>query len=152
MRDDRALSSALGYMLTIVIAVALTTGLVLGAEAMIQQERETAVRSQLEIIGEKTAATVMTVDRFNDTSTEPMNATVTREFPTRAAGSQYRVELVENSDTGRFEVTVESADFDITVRVPLRNESALRLDQPVNGGTISITYDPTQDHIRVDNE
>lgn len=152
MRDDRAVSSAVGYTLMVVIALALTTGLVFGTESMIENQQRTVVRDQLEIIGEELAATVMTVDRFDASATEPEKATVVRQFPARVAGSQYRVELVENAGTGRVEVRLEAVDVDVSVRVPIRNTTKLRLDNPVNGGTLRVAYDTGENRIEIRNE
>lgn len=149
--DRRAVSSALTYSLVVVITVTMTAGLVIGTESLVEDQREDAVRDQLDVVGQQLAATMMTVDRFTATESEPVAANVTRQFPNRVAGSQYRVNVTALSpDTGRSAVVLESRDFDVTVTVPVRNATALQTASPVNGGRLRVAYDPEDDRIEVE--
>ncbi|ELZ29198.1 hypothetical protein C475_03239 [Halosimplex carlsbadense 2-9-1] len=142
MIDDRGVSTAVSYVLIVAIALLLTTGLILGTEALIQNERQETVRQQLEVVGQQLSSTVMTVDRFNETDSVPEQAAVTRQFPTRVAGSQYQVGVLpEDVDSGRYTLYLDAVDSNINVTVPVRQaDSDLRRTR-LNGGPIRVRYD-----------
>jgi len=141
MMDDRAVSTAISYVLVVSLALVLTTGLVLGTESLIENQREDTVRQQLEVVGQQLAGTAMTVDRFNETEAVPENASVTRQFPGRVAGSQYQVGvLADDPDSGRYTIYLDAVDIGVNVTVPVRQvDSGLRTVR-VNGGTLEIEY------------
>lgn len=146
MMDDRALSSVVTYSLTVAIALALTTGLVLGSEALIETQREEAAQEQIEVIGEQLGSTLSTAGRLNATDADPETLVVTRQFPDRVAGSQYRV-LVAKGDTGpdAYVVYLETVDFDINVSVSVRVSASHLRRTRVNGGPLRVRYDePTE--------
>jgi len=141
MIDDRAASTAISYVLIISLALVLTTGLILGTESLIQNEREDSVRQQLEVVGQQLAGTVMTVDQFNGTEAPPEAAAVTRQFPGRVAGSQYRVGVIaDDPDSGRYTLYLDAVDPDVNVTVPVQQVDAGLRPTRVNGGPLRVEY------------
>lgn len=141
MMNDRAVSTAVSYVLVVSLALVLTTGLIFGTESLIQGERENTVRQQLEVVGQQLAGTVMTVDRFNETEAVPESAAVTRTFPNRIAGSQYQVGvLVDDPDSGRYTIYLDAVDTSVNVTVPVRQVDTDLRSTRVNGGTLRIEY------------
>lgn len=141
MMDDRAVSTAISYVLVVSLALLLTTGLILGTESLIQDEREETVRQQLEVVGQQLAGTVMTVDRFNETEAVPETAAVTRPFPARVAGSQYQVGvLADDPDRGRYTLYLDAVDIDVNVTVPVRQVDTGLRSTRINGGRLRIEY------------
>lgn len=151
MRDDRAATSAVSYALIVALTLTLTTGLVLGTETLVENQREDTARHQLEVVGQQLSSTVMAVDRLNATEAEPEVAAVTREFPRRVAGSQYQVGvLVEDADRGRYTLFLDAIDSDVNVTVPVRQaDSDLRATR-VNGGTLRVVHDPDTDEVVIE--
>lgn len=151
MRGNRAVSSALSYALVVAITLSLTSGLVLGAEALVDEQRETAVRSQLEVVGQRLASTVATVDRMGQldgTST----ASITREFPRRIAGAQYRIRVVQHPAVAdRGTIYLDSRDLNVNVSVPVRLSDTTLAETRINGGPLRVVYDPSTDTVRVEN-
>lgn len=144
--DDRALSSAVTYALTVVIALSLTTGIVFGAEALIDSQREQTAREQVEVVGEQLGKTLSTAGGLNATDAEPETLVVERSFPERVAGSQYQI-LVAESDAGpdRYVVYLETVDFDVNVSVAVRLSAADLRRARVNGGPLRVRYhEPTR--------
>lgn len=141
MRDDRAASTAISYVLVAAIALALTTGLIFGTESLVEDRRQDTARQQLEVVGQQLASTVMTVDRFNETEAVPEQAAVTRQFPNRVAGSQYQVAVVaEDRDAGRYTLYLDAVDSNVNVSVPIRQADSDLRETRVNGGTLRVTY------------
>ncbi|WP_135365819.1 DUF7266 family protein [Halosimplex halophilum] len=141
MMDDRAVSTAISYVLIVSLALVLTTGLVLGTESLIQNEREDTARQQLEVVGQQLAGTVMTVDRFNETEAVPETAAVTRQFPDRVAGSQYRIGVIaDDPDDGRYTLYLAAADLNVNVTVPVRQVDTGLRSTRINGGTVRVEY------------
>jgi seryl-tRNA(Sec) selenium transferase len=141
MMDDRAVSTAVSYVLIVSLALLLTTGLVLGTESLIEDQREETIRQQLEVVGQQLAGTVMTVDRFNETEAVPQTATVTRQFPERIAGSQYRITVAADSpDDGRYTIYLDAVDTNVNVSVPVRAADTDVRSTRLNGGTVRVAY------------
>lgn len=151
MRSDRAVSSALTYGLVVVITVSLTGGLVLGADALVNDQREKAVRGQLDVIGQRLASTVETVDRMGQAD-GTTTARITREFPRRTAGAQYRIRVVPHAvSADRGTIYVEARDLDVSRRVPVRLSDTTLEGTRLNGGPLRVVYDPATDTVRVEN-
>lgn len=148
MRSDRAVSSALTYGLVVVITVSLTGGLILGADALVNDQREKAVRGQLDVIGQRLASTVETVDRMGQAD-GTTTARITREFPRRTAGAQYRIRVVQAGSPDRGTIYVEARDLGVTRRVPVRLSSTTLEETRLNGGPLRVVYDSGT--VRVEN-
>lgn len=147
MTDDRALSSVVAYSLTVVIALALTTGLVFGSEALIDSQREQTAREQVEVVGEQLGGMLSTAGRLNATDADPETLVVERQLPSRVAGSQYKI-LVAVSDAGPddYVVYLETVDFDINVSVSIRLSASDLQRTRINGGPLRVRYhEPTQE-------
>ena len=143
MDDRRAVSSSLSYVLVVAITLTLTTGLVVGAEDLVDSQREQVATDQLDVVGQRLAATIMTVDRFGDVDGNPVSASVTREFPRRIAGSQYRIRTVQDAAAGdRATLYLEATDLDVNVSFSVRAQSADEIEETrLNGGSLRVVYD-----------
>lgn len=152
MRDTRALTNAVSYTLIVAIALTLTTGLVFGSGQLIESRQEQTAREQLEVVGEQLGASISTADGLNATDKDPMTLSVTRRFPQRIAGSQYRI-LVADNDTAptAHDIYLETVNFDINVTVPVRTQSSDLRRTRVNGGTIRVRYDEPSRQLVVEN-
>ena len=155
MRDNRGVSSALSYALIIVLTVSLTAGLVLGASSLINDQREAVARDQIDAIGQRLSTTIMTADRLNATETRPKELTMTRDFPRRIGGVQYRIETAKVR-SNRWRLTLETREVDIKQSFTIRLQSGVELEATtLNGGPIRIYYDrdpsdPALDKLRIE--
>lgn len=151
MTADRGVSSPLSYAMVVVITVTLTAGLIVGTDEYVDGQRDRAVQDQLEVLGERLASTLATVDRFNETDARPERAGVTRTFPARIAGTQYRIN-VTGSAGNHSVVRLSAVDSTASARVTVRNETRVRTGEPVTGGTVRVAYSPATDEIVIRNE
>lgn len=148
----RGVSSAVSYSIIIVLTLALTGGLIVGTDALVSSQRDRAVSDQLDVVGEQLASTIQTVDRMAATTSS--RAEVTREFPQRAAGTQYRVILTDTGPPGgQYQITVETSDGDVTTRTAVSVDTPLDLggtEERLNGGALRVRYDDGPDNLVVE--
>ncbi|RDZ55111.1 hypothetical protein DEQ92_02915 [Haloferax sp. Atlit-6N] len=135
---DRGVSTALGYVLTLSITVVLISGLLVAAGGFVSDERERVTETELDVVGNRLAAGVESVDRIGAAPGESrVEATV--RLPPRVAGTTYSIEVVSGSPN---ELVLTSTDPEVTVRVPVSTETSLTASR-VDGGDVTITYDPS---------
>jgi hypothetical protein len=152
---NRGVSSALSYALVVVLTVSLTASLVIGTNSMINNQREEVARDQIDAIGQRLASTVMVIDRLNATATRPETASVTREFPRRVAGMQYRIRTV-SVGPNHWRLYLETREVAINQSFTVRLRSGLALEETtVNGGPVRVFYDrhpsdPGKDTVGID--
>lgn len=132
---DRAVSTALGYVLGLAIVTVMITGLFITTGEVVENQREQAIESELRVLGNQIAADITTVDRL--ALAEPdSTARLTRSLPEYVAGSRYEIDLAYNdSFPSTIELTSSNPEVSVTVRIangtPLANSAA-------SGGTIAI--------------
>lgn len=148
---DRATSTAVSYTILIVLSVTLTTGLVLGTNSLVGDQRERVVHEQLEVVGERLAATLTTADRLAATDSNPDTLAITRQFPNRVAGSQYRLKI--SSSGSRSSIVLESrGDNEVTASVSVKFQSVSGLrEKTINGGHLTVEYDTSSDELVITN-
>lgn len=128
---DRAVSVSLNYVLTLAITTMLMTGLLFATSNIVEDRRDSATRSELRVVGEQVAASLMAADRL--AQSEASTVEVVAESPDRVAGSDYTVSLNGTSQ----EVVLETANPAVVVRVPFDNTTAVS-ESSVAGGRVHI--------------
>ncbi len=132
--DDRGVSAPVTHVLTIAITAVLLVGLFVGAQAFLTDERETGARDQLTTIGNRIAAELNRVDTLGRYGGD---ASIVTRHPAQVSGGGYSVSLVDASACGVagadacLELTASGPD--VTVRVPVRNETAVSIGRPDAG-------------------
>lgn len=150
MRDDRAVSTTIGYAITLGIASILITGLLIAGGGFLQDQREQTTRTELEVIGEQISADIASADRLSASGVDSVN--ISRDLPERVTGSAYTVELHNESGTPRrtyLELT--AADPRLTVRVDVATHEAGLRNATVDGGAIEVSYDAGSDELVLQN-
>lgn len=139
---DRAVSTTLGYVLTLGITMLLITGLVAAAGTYVETQREQVIRSELTVIGEQLSADLAAVDRLARTWGTDREV-VTRQIPAEVAGTSYTVEVVNPGPPGSGSyLRLTSTDPELTVEVDLELNTAIA-GGSVGGGDLEIVYDGT---------
>lgn len=137
MTEDRGQAITFEYTMGIGIAVVLVTGLLIAGGGFISDQRSSAGRAELQVIGQQIAADVEAADRLI-ASTKDADPTVQirRRLPRDVAGGHYQIELVEAADPY---ISLASTDPDLTVSVDFVNHTAVR-ESSIAGGPVLIEY------------
>jgi hypothetical protein len=138
MREDRAVSTALGYVLTLSIASLLVTGLLVAGSGFVEDRREQVVREELTVIGQQVGSDLARADRLvlaADSSGGDLTVQLNRTYPDRVTGSPYRI-AIDPPDG----VVLTASKPDITVTVSVKSDTALG-PSSADGGDIQLAYD-----------
>ncbi|MFC6864527.1 hypothetical protein ACFQGE_13805 [Halomicroarcula sp. GCM10025817] len=139
MREDRAVSTALGYVLTLSIASLLVTGLLVAGSGFVEDRREQVVREELTVIGQQVGSDLARADRLvlaADSSGGDLTVQLNRTYPDRVTGSPYRIAVDKSSE----QVVLAASKPEVTVTVGVTHETPLR-DSSADGGNIQLAYD-----------
>ncbi|WP_411963073.1 hypothetical protein [Haloferax sp. YSMS24] len=144
--STRAVSTTLGYVLTLSITTILISGIMVGAGSYVSAEHERVTETELEVVGQRLAANIEAVDRIASSSDDETTATVSSrlELPNRVAGTTYRINV--ESD----ELVLRSVDPEVTVRVSVQTETTLDSGS-VDAGDVVVRYDAGDDDLEVTN-
>lgn len=146
---NRAVTSALTYALVVAIVVTLTGALLFGAESYVTAQRQQAVQDQLDVVGQRLAATLSTADRLTTTDGAVATTEVTRRFPAVLAGSQYTI-TVDDVGGGTYRLALTASDLDISSNATVHLDGGTTLDETtINGGAVQVVYDPSADELEV---
>ena len=149
MMDTRAVSPVFGYTLTLGVITLLTAGLVVSAGGYVEGQREATIQSDLQVIGQQVSADVAAVDRMAKTQGADV-ATVERTIPRTTVGAGYSI-TAKNDGNGPTEYYLElkSTEPDVTVKVGLSTQ--LPVEGRVDGGTIVVEYNRSEQRLEVRN-
>lgn len=133
---DRAVSTAVGYVLTLGITTVLVSGLLLAAGGVVEDRREATTRNTLEVVGQRLAASLMSADRLATTD-GTRTVAVTVDLPERIAGSGYSVRVDGSSST----LVLDADRTDATRRVSFVASTPVASTK-VSGGRLRIVLSP----------
>ena len=129
--SDRGVSISVNYVLTLAITTLLMTGLLFATGNLVEDRRDSATRSELRVVGERVASSLMTADRLAQTGSTKV--VVQTDAPAQIAGSRYTVSL--NASNQRVVIVAEKTG--VTTRIPFENETAIS-DSNASGGGVRI--------------
>lgn len=144
--DDRAVSTTIGYVLTLAIGAVLLSGVVIGVGGVLESQTERAVHGDLSVVGQSVVANLENADRLArvaeagrtdpdiETADPNVSVGVDIDLPRRVAGVPYTIDIDERAVTLRTDRPDASVRIPHTVRVGVENTS-------VRGGSLRITYD-----------
>lgn len=146
--DNRAVSTAVNYVLGLSIATILMTGLLLAGTGFVDDQRERTVRTELRVVSEQLADGVMTTDRLASTS-GARTVVVTRDLPREVASRPYTIE-VHGSDPRHVELSTSGPSVSVRVDLALLTDGGAAPQTPlvsstVTGGEVTIVYNTTVD-------
>lgn len=144
---DRAVSSTLGYVLTLAIAALLVGGLLTAGGNFVTTQRDVVVEEELTVVGQQLSANVEQADRLVVASSgaDPV-VQLNQTFPRNVARSQYVARL----DADRDQLILTSTDPEQTVRINVTTRTDLR-DSTAAGGEVTVRYDNATDQLVIDN-
>lgn len=132
--NDRAVSTVLGYTLTLGISSLLVIGLLVATGGFAADHRQETIRDELRVLGQQLASDLSAADRLVRTS-DDADASIRRQLPERVTGLAYRIEI--GSET----VTLTTSEPDVTVEIPVVTRTTLE-SSTITGGPVVIDYDP----------
>lgn len=149
--DDRAVSVAVGYVLSLGIATLLFSVLLIGGSGLIESQTRTVTHDELSVTGQQLAADLSGADRLvragggGDVS----NVALQTDLPNSVAAGGYTIEITYTnaSDTGTIEL--RSSSPEVVVEVPFRSVTPVR-GPTIGGGTVETSYDGSEDELVVE--
>lgn len=152
--SDRAVSTTLGFVLTLTITTILISGLMVAAGSFVSTEHERVTETELEVVGQRLAANVEAVDRVSSSSADTTVETVSSrlELPNRVAGTTYRIGVEPGVSPSPYEneLVLRSVDPAVTVRITVQTTVPLESGS-VDAGIVVVTYDDTDGKLEVTN-
>lgn len=137
---DRAVSVTVNYALNLAIATVLISGLLFGIGNIIENQRESAVRSELRVVGQRLAANVQTADRLAAVGGADSDVRVETPLPAQVAKTPYRFEIATVG--GDTVVTLRTVSPAVTVTVSFHTEIPVSATE-TTGGDVVVTFDGT---------
>lgn len=140
----RAVSTTVGYVLALGLTTVLVTGLLFAAGDVVENQRERAIQTELQVVGQQIAAAVQAGDRA--VGAGDTDFVLRRDLPTEVAGSTYTVAVVVADPAGytppprETYVRLRSSKLGVTVMVDVVVQSDLEAGS-VDGGDVVVTYD-----------
>ena len=132
--NARSQALALDYVIGLGIALVLTMGLLLAGGGFMADQRESAARTQLEVVGQQLAADVQAADRLAVAAGTGGTVRLDRQLPETIAGSQYRIDLVETADP---HLVLETTRANTSAEVEFVNATAVTASS-VGGGPVAV--------------
>lgn len=144
--DERAVSTTLGYALSLTVATLLVGGLLVASGGFVEDQRERTVRGELQVIGQQVSADVAAADRLVETDGTNDKVVVTRNLPETVTGVRYAIAV--ESDEGETYLVLSTDSPDVSVQVHLATETPVT-PTDVSGGDVRVVYDPSVDELEV---
>lgn len=132
--DDRGVSVSVNYALNLVVATLLVSGLLVTTGNVVEDRRESAAESELEVVGNRLAANLEAADRLASVGGSDTDVRVEADLPASVAGATYSVEVNGGSDP---HLLLETGTPDVTVRVPIRTSASVESAE-LGGGDLAI--------------
>lgn len=147
MREDRAQSTALGYVLALGISAILITGLITAGGTYVESQRDRVVGDELRLHGERLAGAVGDADRLTAAAGADGDVAVRVDLPDRVAGGGYVVAIQQDGTTpdGRYRsmLVLRARNDDTSFAVPVATRAEVATLDPVPGGTLVVGLDDT---------
>lgn len=142
---SRGVSTTLGYVLNLGVATILVTMLMLSAGTLVEDQRERAVRTELQVVGERVVADLAAADRLARASDDG-TVRFAIETPPRIAGSSYEIRV---NETGTEHLVLVADRPNVEVRVAYQTQLPVE-SATVRGGELVVTFDGADDTLEVD--
>lgn len=144
-REERAVTVPLNYALMASIVALLAVGLLAGTGGFVEDTQEQAVRSGLEVVGNRIATDVSTADRLAGTLDGSGSVESTTDLPEYVAGTTYQVTITgSQAADGDWEhdIVLTTTDPEVSVTVPVRTRRPISAGT-FHGGRIVVSSDGT---------
>lgn len=144
---NRAVSTTLAYVLMFAVATVLVGGLLIAGGDFVQDQRNQVIQTELGVVGQQMAADIGSADRLVAASAGNTTVNLSRQRPSRVAGSGYRVKLVATNDPY---LELRTARPEVSITVSISNRTAVR-NSTAWGGEIRVVYNQSADSLVIEN-
>jgi hypothetical protein len=145
-RDDRAVSTALGYVLSLAISSLLISGLMLAAGGFVEGQREQVIRSELRVVGQTLIADIEGADRLAGVVDGDVHVSST--LPRRVGSSAYNISIQTGGvGPNTRTVVLTAASVDVSVELLMVTSTVVERDT-VEGGDLVVVYDGSTLEVR----
>ena len=131
---DRGQAITLNYAMGLGLGLILITGLLIAGGAFVNDQRKSAIQTELRVIGQQVSADIATADRLSQSTEGNATVRVERNMPETVAGCTYNVEVVSGGDP---HLILTTKNPDVSVRVDIVTETDIE-ETSINGGTLRI--------------
>lgn len=138
-RRSRGVSTTVGYILNLTVALLLVTSLLAAAGTFVGDQRERAITDGLQVSGTQLAGALESVDRLAATGD---NARLVVSLPPSVAGRNYRIQVRETS----LVLTTENPAVRVVVEFQTDAEVATKT---VSGGRVVVALDAGANRLEV---
>ena len=141
--DDRAVSVAVGYVLSLGIATLLFSVLLIGGSGLIESQTRTVTHDQLSVTGQQLAADLSGADRLvraNVSDGTISELSLRTDLPNRVAAGGYTIEIAYTDADDAGTIELRSSSPVVVVEVPFRSDTDVE-DVTVSGGTVETGYE-----------
>lgn len=147
--DDRGVSVTVNYALNLVIATLLIGGVLTATGGMVEDRRESAVRTEMSVLGERVAADLMATDRLaevaNSSAASDPTVNVSVSIPERVAATRYEIRIETSPDR----IVLVSDYPEVKVTVGFHHDTPVE-ETTVPGGDLRIVFDTNEDPDRLE--
>lgn len=130
---DRGVSITVNYVMSIMIATMLMTGLLMAVGDTLENRRESSARAELDVIGQRVAADLATADRLAQAGGE--NVVVEASLSRTVAGLRYTIDVNATDDGSELTLSTDTLEVESTIQFD--NATAVT-NTSVAGGDIEI--------------
>lgn len=138
--DGRAVSTAVHYIMTLMVVSLLTSGLFVVTGDVVNSQRDQALRGGMEVVGNRVAADIAATDRLAATAGDNGDVVMKTRLPDDIAGETYQIRIEDTGSMGSYEIKVTNGGGGVSVTVPVRTQIPVETGI-VHGGDIVIRYD-----------
>lgn len=130
---DRGVSVTVNFALSLVVATMLLSTLMFASGTLLETQQDRTVRTELRVVGERLAASLMTADRLVEAGGSEV--VIRTEAPPRVGGTGYEVEI--NATSSNSELVLKPEGKFSTVYVDFVNSTTVN-SKSVDGGDFQV--------------
>ena len=146
---DRGVSTVVGYIATLGVTAILITGLLIAGGTFVEDQRQTTVREELKVIGQRLSGDVSAADRIGHVGTDS-DASIRRTLPSNVAGTPYTIRLTDSGGDPRLVLVSENPAVTVSVPIALQEGTDV-VDAAIAPGDVVVEFDATPDEVTIRN-
>lgn len=133
---SRGVSTTLGYVLNLGVAAILITTLMVAAGTLVDEQTDRAIRTELDVLGDRIAADVAATDRLARAS-DGGRVRYDVGIPRRVVGTAYEVRI---NESGNDRIVLDAVRSEVTVTVAYDSQTPV---EPATrrGGPFALVYE-----------